>query len=84
MMLDKIDAVRVEKASSTSCHLRLGSSTFKTPTDKLRGLSMKGIYEESGYKKEYTGLVFYNLGKADSDVVCSLLNPQTIITGIVA
>ena len=85
LALDKIDAVRVEKAAGSNCHMRLGSSTFNTPTGKLRTSTIKGIYDDdSNNKKYYTGLIFYNLGITDSEAVCGLLNPQTIITGRVA
>ena len=85
LLLDKVDAVRVEKASSGSfCHMRLGSATFKTPTEKLRSLAIKGVYDDVNNKKVHTGLIFYNLGLTDSEAVCSLLNPQTVITGRVA
>jgi hypothetical protein len=77
-----VDAMRVEKAGDGTCHLRFGSSTFKASAKKLLVLAIRGEYKiQKNDEKIYTGLVFYNVGSADGDVICDLLKSRVSIEG---
>jgi hypothetical protein len=77
-----IDAARIEKAGSGTCHIRFGSPVFKTSAKKLLGLAIRGEFKvQSNDEKTYTGLVFYNISVSDGDEICDLLKSRISIEG---
>ncbi|MDR1137950.1 MAG: hypothetical protein LBK91_06465 [Synergistaceae bacterium] len=71
--ISDIDAARMERAGSGTCHLRLGSSTFGAPLKKLLAIALNGNYETKESGKIYTGLVFYNINAGDEKKIYDLL-----------
>lgn len=77
-----IDDLSIDKADDGNCHIRVGSSTFKTSSRKLPSLAYRGEFSGQGDDKTYKGLVFFNASAEDGKIVSNLLKPVTSPVGV--
>jgi hypothetical protein len=78
MPIADIDAVRVEKADNGNCHVKVGSSVFKMAAKKLPVAAYRGEFIDQDGKKDYKGLVLFNVRAEDGKVISNLLKKPDV------
>jgi hypothetical protein len=76
--LEKFNFIHTEPNKEGNVHILLGGEEFKIAGRKLISCAARGYETTRGESSTLTGLVFYNLNKADCDEVYSILEESNV------